>query len=198
LAQEAGFSVGFKIEGGRFFWDSEPSRLTKEKMLAQPKDDETKAEQEEAVTFLREALSDGARPSKEIEKEAREASVTNYALKNARRILGVEAFKNGGTYGGDKRWFVRLPGVEAVERELEEGDSSEPQPLQANREDKTVYRNNLVEEVENRRNQPVQHVQTTSSRGGVPEVKMAAVCSCGTNGFVGEKCLNCQKIIIPF
>lgn len=141
LAEVSKIAVGFEIKNGKFFWKDKPSSLTAEKMLAQPKDFESKIEQSEAVEFLREVLKDGEKPSKDIQKESRELGITNYAFKNAKSILGVESFKKGGTYGGEKGWYMRLP-------KSEEDDSYNSRQLQSNQTHKTAYINDLAEEVE--------------------------------------------------
>ncbi|MBA3632037.1 MAG: AAA family ATPase [Acidobacteria bacterium] len=198
LAEESKIAVGFEIENGQFFWKAEPSRLTKEKMLAQPKDDNTKAEQTEAVAFLREALSDGERQSKDIDKEAKEAGITNYAVRKARAILSVESFKKGGNFGGEKVWFMRLPGVENGDSNTEDADSSASRHLQSTKSNNTSYSNSLAEDVENVFNQPLQQIKSTSSNGLVPNIRMKAICKCGANGFAGETCVKCGEMLIPF
>lgn len=198
LAPVADFAVGFEIRNDQFFWKGEPSKLTAEKMLAQPKDNETKVEQTAAVDFLREVLSDGECASSDIEKEAKSFGITAYALKKARTVLGVESFKKGGNFGGEKGWYLRLPGTEDVVSQPEDADISDVRHLQPNQSDKTSYGNGLAEEVETRRNGHLQQIQTTSSNGSVPICRMKAVCKCGADGFVGEDCPNCKEPIIPF
>lgn len=198
LAEESKIAVGFEIENGKFYWKAEPSRLTKEKMLAQPKDGEIKAEQTEATSFLREALRDGERQSKDIEKEAKEAGITQYAVRKARAILNVESFKKGGNFGGERVWFMRLPSLENADADTEDVDSSDPRLLQSNQSNNPTYSNSLAEEVENVFNQHLQPAQTTSSNGLVPNIRMKADCKCGADGFVGETCGKCGETLIPF
>ncbi|MDQ3132855.1 MAG: AAA family ATPase [Acidobacteriota bacterium] len=198
LTEEAKFAVGFEIVNGQFFWKAEPSRLTKEKMLAQPKDDETKADQTEAIEFLREALRDGERSSKDVEKEAKEVGISKYALKKARATLSIKPFKKGGNYGGDKCWFMQLSETEEVVSGTEEVDLSNIRPLQPNESGKTSYSNDLTEEVENKNNHLLQQAVATTSNDLVPSIQMPAECKCGAGGFVGEDCLNCGEMIIPY
>lgn len=201
LCEQSKIAVGFEIENGKFYWKSEPSRLTKEKMLAQPKDDESKAEQTEAVEFLREVLKSGERPSKEIEKEAKEIGITIYALRKARTILGIKSEKKGGNFGGDNAWYLRLPNTEIEKNATEDADTEGVQHLQSNQSDKTIYSNDLAEDVEppkNRHLQPPPATSSTSSNGAVPIWKPKEVCKCGTEGMLGEKCQNCGEPIIPF
>lgn len=174
-------------------------------MLSQPKNDEAKAEQTEATDFLREALKDGERFSKDVQKEARDNGITQYALRKARAILGVESVKKGGNFGGEKGWYMRLSGIEDAESDTEDddsdaedADSSEIRHLQPSQSDKTSYINGLTEFVENVFNQHPQKVPATSSNGLVPHIRMEAVCKCGADGFVGETCQKCKEIIISF
>lgn len=199
LCEQAKISIGFEIKDGQFFWKGEPSRLTKEKMLAQPKTDETKAEQTAAAEFLREVLGDGGEcASKEVEKEAKEAGISIYALRKAKGILGVKSIKKGGTFGGEKGWFMKLPETEESESTTEDADSQPLRHLQPKVSDKTSYGNDLAEFVEKVFNQPIQQVPATSSNGLVPDVRMKADCKCGAVGFAAENCQACGETIIPF
>jgi putative DNA primase/helicase len=58
----------------------------------------------EAVEFLKDELRDGAKPSAEIDKRARELDIADSTLKRARTKAGVKAFKK--EFDGD--WFVTL------------------------------------------------------------------------------------------
>jgi hypothetical protein len=198
LAPTANFAVGYEIKDGNFYWKGEPSKLTPDKMLAQPKDNETKAQQTEAVEFLREVLKDGERLSTEVTIEAKELKLTDYSIRKAKAILGVESFKKGGNFGGEKSWYLRLPNTELVESVPKDVDTSAIQHLQSNQRDKTSYGNNLAENVETGKNGHFQRFQAVSSSGLVPVWRVKAVCKCGAGGFVGEDCPNCNEPIIPF
>lgn len=198
LAEESKISVGFEIRDGKFYWKAVPSNLTKERMLAQPKDDDAKAEQTEAEAFLRELLRDGEKQSKHIDKEAKEAGISQYAVRKARSTLNVKCVKKGGNFGGEKGWFMRLPISEDGDCEAEDADTQTIRHLQANHSDKISYDNKIAEDVEIKNNQHHQQVQTTSSNGLVPNIQMKAVCKCGSTGIVGEVCNNCRKMLIPF
>ena len=169
-----------------------------EYLLAQPKNDEAKAEQTEATEFLREVLRDGERTSKDIDKEAKEAGISVYALRKAKGVLGVQSLKRGGTFGGEKGWFMKLPETEGSESTAEDADIQPIQHLQAKAGSKTSYGNSLAEDVENVFNQQIQQTPTTSSNGLVPNVRMKAVCKCGADGFVQENCRACGEMLIPF
>ncbi len=199
LHEQAKISIGFEIINGQFLWKGEPSTLTKEKMLAQPKDEETKVEQTEAVEFLREVLrGDGEHSSAEVDKEAKEAKISTYALRKAKVILKVKSYKKGGTFGGEKSWFMKLPETEESESVAEDADIQPLRHLQPSQSDKTTCNNSLAEDVENEKNQHLQLNQETSSDSLVPKVQMKSICKCGTDGFAGERCQSCGEVIIPF
>ncbi len=168
-------------------------------MLAQPKDEETKVEQTEAVEFLREVLrGDGEHSSSEVDKEAKEAKISMYALRKAKAILKVKSYKKGGTFGGEKGLFMKLPEAEESESVAEDADFQSVRHLQSNASDKTSYSNGLAEDVENKKNQHHQQFQATSSDGLVPNVRIKATCRCGADGFASESCQACGEMIIPF
>lgn len=198
LAEKSKIAVGFELRNGQFYWCSQPSSLTAERMLSQPKDDEAKAEQSEATEFLREVLNDGERFSKDVQREARDTGITQYALRKARAILNVECFKKGGTFGGEKGWYIRLPKNEDNNSKTEDADSSENRHLQSNQSDKTSYSNGLAEFVENTFNKQVQPNKSTSSNESVPQWQMKVNCKCGESGYVGQECQKCGEVIIPF
>jgi 5S rRNA maturation endonuclease (ribonuclease M5) len=198
LSEKSKIAVGFELRNGQFYWCSQPSSLTAERMLSQPKDDESKAEQSEATEFLREALTDGERFSKDVQREARDTGITQYALRKARAILNVECFKKGGTFGGEKGWYIRLPKNEDNNSKTEDADSSENRHLQSNQSDKTSYSSGLAEFVENTFNKQVQPNKSTSSNESVPQWQMKVNCKCGESGYVGQECQKCGEVIIPF
>ncbi len=67
--------------------------------------DEEKSARDNAADFLCEALKDGARPSKEIDAEAKEAGISNASLRRARGKLNVRSVKSAMTGG----WMLQLP-----------------------------------------------------------------------------------------
>lgn len=198
LAKIAKISVGFEIENDSFYWKSEPSLLTKERMLAQPQDSEKKSEQSEAVAFLREALSAGEPESKLIQKEARQLGITDYAFRKAKSFLQIESFKKGGHFGGKNIWYMRLPDIENNTAKNELVEISDVQHIQSNNSNNSSYDSDLIEDTENRNYQPLQSIHSTNSYTLVPKIRMPQRCRCGMNGFVGEKCGNCSIVLIPF
>ena len=192
LAEQAKISVGFDIIDGRFLFDSKPSSLTKERMLAQPKDAETKADQTAAIGFLQEALRDGERPSKDVEKEAKEIGITNYSLRKAKSILGVVSVKKGGNFGGEKGWYMSLEGSDSF---AEETVLRSTRHLQSNGSNKASYGNGLAEDVEIVPVQPIQRSSSNSSNGSRDQRRLKAVCKCGEPGYAGQSCRDCGDLI---
>ena len=58
----------------------------------------------EAVTFLREALSDGPRKGTDVEAEAEQAGLSWEAVKRAKEHAGVESRKQRGVQNGPWLW----------------------------------------------------------------------------------------------
>ena len=109
-----------------------------------------------------------------------------------------QRIKKGGTFGGEKIWFMKLPETEESESTAEDADIQPIQHLQSNTSGKTSYSNDLAEDVENKNNQHLQQIEATSSDGLVPNVRMKAICKCGADGFADEECQACGETIIPF
>ncbi len=78
---------------------------------------------DDAVDFLEIALAGGPRPSEEIEGERKAAGIGSNAIKDAKKILGVQAKREGGKEGG--RWFLVPKETYTVARESE-GDANQP------------------------------------------------------------------------
>lgn len=196
LAEESKVAVGFEIGSCGFGWKSDPSRLTKERMLAQPKNEDAKAEQSEAEAFLTDFLRDGERPSKDVEKEARELGIASYSLRKARKNLGILSAKKGGNFGGDNRWMLKLPETaqnpKGVDLVLEDVGRTEIRHLQQSASIKTSYSNGLAEDAEL---ETSQHLQVGASKSSI---KNEAYCDCGSLGIASKKCADCGEIIISF
>ncbi len=107
-------------------WEPRPSELTAED-LVKAMDERGKGAAAdsaagEAEVFLRQALADGPRPSKDVEEEAREAhGITSRTLDRARTKLGIVARPEVflGPNGRSRRvWTLALPpGEERQERQ---------------------------------------------------------------------------------
>jgi AAA domain len=71
-------------------------------------DPEERSARDEAVAFLRDELSEGARPAKEIQEAARDAGVSRRTLERAKQKLRVESVREGGI-AASGIWLWRLP-----------------------------------------------------------------------------------------
>ena len=76
---------------------------------------------DEAIDWLRTALSDGPRPSKELEEEARKNEISGKTLERAKKEIGVESRPGGYR----KPWISMLP-------EDDVGQSPPNPPVSAN------------------------------------------------------------------
>jgi len=93
----------------RVEWKGE-TPLTAEALLSVPVDPEERSALGEAKEFLSEALKDGPRWSKAVNKEARDADISEITLKRAKSELGVRSEKEA-----DGSWTWRLPEGKGIE-----------------------------------------------------------------------------------
>lgn len=102
-------AMAFEITNGAFRWKGE-SKLTAEDLLATPSGSGGASAVDEAQEFLREALVDGSRSVKEVEKEANSLGISRATLRRASKSLGIVASRIGeaGKQGGGA-WLWRLP-----------------------------------------------------------------------------------------
>lgn len=78
-------------------------------LLAQQAEGEDRSALEEAMTFLRESLTDGPRPSREVQREAEQAGVNAITLRRARTALGIKPAKTGRPGDEKQQWQWSLP-----------------------------------------------------------------------------------------
>jgi hypothetical protein len=79
----------------------------------------------EAMTFLREELKDGPRPTTEVQEKAEAENIAEDTLRRARRKMKIKAEKVPGA-GMEARWQWRWPGT----RDLDLGEPPESDPLE--------------------------------------------------------------------
>ena len=89
--------------------------------LAENETDEGASEVDEAEQFLREVLSDGRMPQKEITSDYKGAGFSLSTIKRAKKRLGIISEKDGMSGG----WFWSLPGEK--HEEVHEGDEEAQQ-----------------------------------------------------------------------
>lgn len=80
-------------------WESEPVVMTADEALAPLEPNEERTITDEAVDFLRDLLSNGSMKVLQIQKEARQAGITDKSLRNAREKLGIKPKKSAFTGG---------------------------------------------------------------------------------------------------
>lgn len=105
-------AVGFTIEAGQFYWLKE-SNLTAERILARLESEEEQDEQNEAITFLRDALRDGRKLAEDIKREGEKLGLSEKRLRTARRHLNVKIERDG--FGKGSKVYWSLPSVDARE-----------------------------------------------------------------------------------
>lgn len=138
-----GEAVGYKLEGGQFLWTGR-STLTAGRILAVPSDEEERGAFTEAKDFLLRALSQGARDSKDLKEEARQAGISERTLRRAKEELGVKAEKTGTPGSSHQKWAWRLLAEEGQPVD-EECQTQEVGRLRSSETSKSSYGNNLPE-----------------------------------------------------
>jgi hypothetical protein len=97
------------LEGGievpNVAWDGAVSITADEAMRAAEGGSEGKSAKDEAMDFLRDELTHGSVAAKDVQKQAREAGISDKALRNAREALGIKPQKDGFQSG----WVWKLP-----------------------------------------------------------------------------------------
>ena len=111
--------TGVEIHAPHVIWDSQTVEVTAtEAMEAADSGGSARARRREAEKFLQSKLSVGPLLQKEIEEEARANCISAATLRRAKKDLGVEAKKLGGTGAG---WIWELPKTRHYNPE-QEGD----------------------------------------------------------------------------
>lgn len=135
-----GVSLGYEIRDGCFLWTGE-SALTAERILGAPIGEGERKTRADAEDFLRDALSEGPRPSEETTREARRAGISQATLTRARLELGIKGkpyvFKTGQPGTDEQRWFWRLP-PEHIQANSEDTHSHLGEHLRINSDDKSA------------------------------------------------------------
>jgi hypothetical protein len=102
-----GPAVGFTLEGGQFYWTGK-SDLTAQGILSQVVDHGDMSRINEAMEFLREALSQGEREVNEVRTEAKRCAIAEQTLHRARERLGISARRDGAP-NTKQRFYWSLP-----------------------------------------------------------------------------------------
>jgi hypothetical protein len=111
---------GKDILASNIVWEFDHVTKTADEVLAERDAGSDAPSRVEAEDFLRDVLSSGARPSKEIEAEARDAGIKWRTVERAKKALGVVAESRpdpgSGSDGKPPRpkWYWRLPDPKAA------------------------------------------------------------------------------------
>jgi hypothetical protein len=101
----------FLIAAGQVAWDSQPSPLTVEAVLAAER---FGGELESVVEWLRKLLSHGSLPAKQVFAQARECGISIGTLKRAKSVAGVRVEQQGDPDGSHWVWSLECaPRIES-------------------------------------------------------------------------------------
>lgn len=110
------------------------SQHTATSLLAAQIDGEDRSALDEAKEFLRETLADGPREAKDVQREARNAAISDATLRRAKTSLGVLVRKEGNFLSTSQRWTWSLPVTEGAQDPPEGAQIRAHEHLQANAE----------------------------------------------------------------
>lgn len=185
---EMGCAMGYEISEGSFYWTG-TSDLTAGRILASQGNEEDRSARSSAEDFLREALSAGPRPSKEIQKEAREAGISSTTLSRAKQALRVKAQKEGRPGEKDQRWVLALPEIAEGYHEDHQGEKDDN--LRTNNSDKAINPLYLPEGY-----QTYVHDDLRAGNDNLRDDGRLAYCNdCGSPGISFTHCDRCGELL---
>ena len=85
-------------------WELEPVTITADEALAPLEPNEEHTATDEAVDFLRDVLSGGSIKASQVQKEARQAGISDKSLRRGRERLGIKPRKS--TFTGGWEWSL--------------------------------------------------------------------------------------------
>jgi hypothetical protein len=157
LSEKSKKAVGYKIDSAqitlttgetisapKLFWTGE-SDLTAETMLSAMRSETTeeKSEKGDAISFLRDALAKGKKPSVAVYREAKKIGISEATLKRAKAALGVKSVKHG---SGEESWFWEMPGTEGAQENAQGAQRDKVEHLPSYRVNNTIYTNSLSQD----------------------------------------------------
>lgn len=116
-----------RIETSRVMWEPALVAISADEAMAPPPDDDDRSMTDEAVELLHALLESGRMLSREVKAKAKEAGITDKALRNARSRLNVETFREG--FGADTKTFWRLPSGSLVPSEPTHAHTQRKAPM---------------------------------------------------------------------
>ena len=102
-----GPAIGFTLEDGHFYWTGK-SDLTAQGILSHVVDDGGVSRLNEAIDFLRDALSQGEREVDEVKADAKRCAIAEQTLRRARERLGI-SLRREGAPNTKQRFYWSLP-----------------------------------------------------------------------------------------
>jgi RecA-family ATPase len=178
-----------KAEGGavRVNWLGE-SEASAHQLLATPREEEHADARNEAAEFLNEVLARGPVAANQIKDEAKDAGISERTLWRAKKVLGVMAYREGGTGGrGNGRWFWKLPIANLIDNECHDSFKGVIPALKQN--GGGLSHNEEDNGVESRRHKP-HPLRLPSTEGGVDlghhDIKDASAPTPGEPGTLKE------------
>ena len=94
------------IKTSRIVWSDEVVTVTADEAMSSSMDDEHKSAVDEASEFLSDILKNGLMYVKEIMKLANSENISEKALRNAKKKLGVKIGRKGFGKGGGSFWYL--------------------------------------------------------------------------------------------
>jgi len=114
LASDDLGALAYRVTGNgaapRIDWEPEPVQVTADQALATPEDESHRTATDEAEEFLRDVLACGPVKAADVQREARQAGISDKALRCARERLGIKPRKRDFAGG----WFWGMPSQDAL------------------------------------------------------------------------------------
>ena len=141
-----GASIGYKLEGDRFYWMGE-SDLTAGRILSVVSNEDERSTLSEAVDFLRSALAGGEREVDEVKEEARRAGISDATLRRTRERLNLKAIRQG-VPGTRQRFVWRLSQTDSEQAHADDAQTTAVEHYRASEPNNSGYSNNLTDDVQ--------------------------------------------------
>jgi len=106
LGQSLGYEIKAEGDAGAFYWLG-PVEVTSSDLLQDDQEPRHGTKLDEAAEFLRQFLSKGEQPTKDVERVAKEQGISLRTLKRARKILKIQTRTDG--FGPKSMVLMRLP-----------------------------------------------------------------------------------------
>jgi hypothetical protein len=107
-------SLAFEFVDDMLVWNSEPTNITADAILAGPHSIEERAARQDAAEFLRELLAESPVQSKKIFKDARDNGFSEATIRRAKEKLNIHTFHVGKPGDRDQSWYWQLSNDKTV------------------------------------------------------------------------------------